>query len=109
MGQPATLQKHVALLHERGLLTLSLSPRGRKYLEDFAGLYALSSEYHEWDQSKDYIAPLIEFAELIKQNPNLMTKLRRFDVYKKILYKGAKLTEAEITQWYASTGEVQHG
>lgn len=45
----------------------------------------------------------------IKQNPYLVAKLCRFDVYKSMLYKGVKLAEAEITRWYVSSEEVQHG
>lgn len=48
-------------------------------------------------------------AREVKQNPYLVTKLRRFDVYKSMLYKGVKLAEAEITRWYISSEEVQHG
>ena len=76
------------------------------HLKDFAGLYALASEYHVWDQSEEYIAPEAELVESIRQKPFLVTKLRRFDDYRHILYKGIKLSEAEITSWYISTRET---
>lgn len=107
--RPETLQKHILIMQERGLVTIQLGHRRAKYLVDFAGLYSLASEYHEWDQSNEYIAPEKELVELIRQVSLLVAKLRRFDMYRRLLYKGIKLTEAEITRWYISTEEVQRG
>ena len=89
-GQSATLQKHVSTLQERSLATIQMDCRGTKHLKDFAGLYVLASEYHAWDESEEYIAPKAELVESIRQRPFLVAKLRRFDNYRRLLYKGIK-------------------
>jgi hypothetical protein len=104
----ATFQRNITPLQARGLVTIQMDRRGVKRSTDFAGLYSLASEYHEWDQSEGYIAPEKELVELIRKDPLLVVKLRRFDVYRKVLYQGFKLKEAEITLWYTSMGEVRH-
>jgi hypothetical protein len=55
-------------------------------IKDFAGLYALAHEYHEWLNAEEYIAPDREMLALLHESPNLVAKLRRFENYRKVLY-----------------------
>ena len=108
-GRPETIRRNIFTLQKRGLLTLQKDRQGALHFQNCAGLYALASEYHTWCESEDYIAPTASFVEIIKRDSLLVAKLRRFNSYQVLLYKGVKITEAEITRWYASTREVHHG
>ncbi len=55
-------------------------------IKDFANLYALAHEYHEWLNAPDYVAPDRAVIELIAQDPHLVATLRRFDNYRRVLY-----------------------
>ena len=92
-----TIQRGVASLQARGLLvervewktflTTEGSPISRVVIvKDFAALYALAVEYDAWLHADDYIPPQRCFARILMQNPALVAKLRRFDIYRKILY-----------------------
>jgi DNA-binding transcriptional ArsR family regulator len=54
-------------------------------IKDFSGLYDLASEYHLWSHSEEHIPPERDFADFIKADPQLYTKLIRFDNYRHVL------------------------
>jgi hypothetical protein len=55
-------------------------------IKDFAGLYDLAHEYHEWLNTDEYIAADREMLLFMERSPSLVAKLRRFDNYRKVLY-----------------------
>jgi hypothetical protein len=55
-------------------------------IKDFAGLYALAHEYHEWLQSDEYLPPDRDLMGLVEQESHLVAKLRRFDNYRRSFY-----------------------
>lgn len=92
-----TMQKNLAVLQARQLLVehaerkVFRGPQGEPIsrmvvIKDFANLYALAHEYHEWLHTDAYIAPAHAFVEAIAHEPLLVEKLRRFDNYRRILY-----------------------
>jgi hypothetical protein len=94
---PRTIEKNLAslcakhLLVERAERKVFRSSTGIVtsrvvIIKDFAGLYALAHEYHEWLNAEEYLAPDREMLALLHESPNLVAKLRRFENYRKVLY-----------------------
>jgi len=54
-------------------------------VKDFTSLYDLAYEYHVWCDSEEYIPPERTFADFIKADRQLYTKLMRFDNYRRML------------------------
>lgn len=54
-------------------------------VKDFAGLYALAHDYHEWTQAESYVAPDRGVISLVEQDQHLMAKVRRFENYRRVL------------------------
>jgi hypothetical protein len=54
-------------------------------VKDFAGLYALAHEYHEWTQAENYVAPDRGVISLVEHDPHLIAKVRRFENYRRVL------------------------
>lgn len=72
-------------------------------VKDFAQLYALAHEYHEWLHATDYIPPDRTVSELILPNAPLLAKLRRFDNYRRVLYNqrpGPAPRAQEEDRWF---------
>jgi hypothetical protein len=119
---PKTIQANLAELAARKLLELRAERKvfvqnERIYsrpvvIKDFTGLYALAHEYDQWCQNPGYIEPDRAYAAMIKADPRLEAKLRRFNNYRRILYTQltgpeAKLSpEARWSQDYCKDGEV---
>jgi hypothetical protein len=60
-------------------------------VKDFAALYDLAHEYHEWSQSDAYVAPDRQMFDLMKQDPQfdgLLDYLKRFDIYRRLICNG---------------------
>lgn len=77
-------------------------------VKDFSGLYRLAHEYYLWTHSDDYIEPDRDFAVLICQDEHLVTKLRRYNNYRRILctqVPGPKASEREEHRWYTDYEE----
>ncbi|HEU5376969.1 MAG TPA: hypothetical protein VFV38_16185 [Ktedonobacteraceae bacterium] len=72
-------------------------------VKDFRGLYALAHEYHEWTLADAYIAPDREVLSLLEHEPHLVTKLRRFENYRRLLYTrqpGPIILPREEDRWF---------
>lgn len=72
-------------------------------VKDFRGLYALAHEYHEWTLADAYLAPDREVLSLLGQEPHLITKLRRFENYRRLLYTrqpGPTVLPREKDRWF---------
>ncbi len=54
-------------------------------VKDFAGLYALAHDYHEWTQNDAYVAPDRRVLSLVEQDAHLMARVRRFENYRRVL------------------------
>jgi hypothetical protein len=77
-------------------------------VKDFEGLYDLAYEYLLWEESDCHIEPDREYAEAMRENEELVKKLRRFDNYRRILCNsqpGPVAQEKEIHRWYKDYDE----
>jgi hypothetical protein len=109
-----TMQKNLAeleakqLMVERAEYKILAGSDGTKksravVVKDFSNLYALAHEYHEWLNAPEYIAPVRAMVALIVRNEHLVTKLRRFNNYRRILYTqlpGPPSTGREEDRWF---------
>lgn len=91
------IERDLHELEARGLLRRYVERRavvredGKTYypaclIKDFTGLYNLAYEYHQWCSSAEYVPPERAFADLIKADRQLYTKLIRFDDYRRMLW-----------------------
>lgn len=115
---PKTIQANLAELAARKLLELRAERKvfvqgERTYsrpvvIKDFTGLYALAHEYDQWCQNPEYIEPDRAYVAMIKADPRLEAKLRRFNNYRRILYTQPTGPEAEQSQearWFQNYRE----
>lgn len=109
-----TMQKNLAVLQARQLMIERAErkvfggpdekPHHRAVVvKDFAPLYALAHEYHEWLQAADYLAPDRAVVALMTQETRLVAKLRRFENYRRVLYThlpGPPPHKREEDRWF---------
>lgn len=80
-------------------------------VKDFAGLYDLAHEYHEWLNTDEYIAADREMITFMERSPSLIAKLRRFDNYRKVLYTrlpGPLSQAREEDRWFTEYQTEQY-
>lgn len=99
-------RKLLVLRPEEKLLRKTDGTYQRKHVlvKDFSGLYRLAHEYYCWTHSEDYIEPDRDFVELIRQDEQLVKKLRRFNNYRRILTNqtpGPKAQDREEDHWFS--------
>ncbi len=92
-----TMQKDLASLQAKALLVERAerkvfhgaeraSTSRMVVVKDFAALYTLAHEYHEWLSADAYIPPDRAFLSVLSQDRSLVAKLRRFNNYRRVLY-----------------------
>jgi hypothetical protein len=110
-----TMEKNLASLCAKQLLVERAERKIFRHMEDgtlqsrvvivkdFRGLYALAHEYHEWTLADAHLAPDREVLCLLEQEPHLVTKLRRFENYRRLLYTrqpGPTVLPREEDRWF---------
>ena len=112
-----TMQKNIAsfqtkqLLVERAERKIFWKADGRScsrlvVIKDFATLYALAHEYHEWLQAEGTIPPERAFVPLLTQDAALVAKLRRFENYRRLLSNHLPVSgtsEREEDRWFPAS------